>query len=418
MGRKGLFKLLGILAGAVMLTGCAAAATTANVAQEEEAPVIPVAVYEESLPRAASSVANIEEDTSLVADAHVVEITLPPTTATPALLKGTAAQTPAADQPSHTPASTPTPAPTPTATPESTPSYTVKELEEYVDGYVLAATVNLRAGPGTDYDVLEEYERYDTLLVTGTCEEWYRVKLDGLRGYMLKEYVAMGDVPEPTPAYTVEELDEYVDGYVNAKTINLRAGPGTSYDVLGEYERYDTLLVTGKCEEWYRVKLDGLRGYMLKEYVTIGQVKEAEPTPKPTPTPEISIPVTEETPVSTPAPSTSISQADELYLAAQVVQKEGDMESYVAVANVIYNRVHSSSFPNTIEEVLYQKNQFATSNLKTPSTAALAAVQQIFVDGNLILPSEVMYFQAASRGTDRSGYTYYGTYGGNVFFYR
>ena len=127
-----------------------------------------------------------------------------------------------------------------------------------------------------------------------------------------------------------------------------------------------------------------------------------------------SIPVTEET----PTPSASISQADELYLVAQVVQKEGDMESYVAVANVIYNRLHSSSFPNTIQEVIYQKNQFSTSNLKTPSTAAMAAVQQIFVDGNLILPAEVMYFHAASRGTDRSGYTYYGTYGGNVFFYR
>ena len=416
MSGKGTIKLLGILAGAFMLTGCAAAATTANVAQEEEA-VAAASVHGENIPLAKAAA---EEDTaetaSPTADAHVVEITLPP--ATPAFLLGLSTQASSQTQPAATPEASPaaTPNPTPTATPEATPSYTVEELEEYVDGYVLAATVNLRAGPGTGYDVLGEYERYDTLLVTGTCEEWYRVKLDGLRGYMLKEFVAMGDVPEPTPAYTVEELDEYVDGYVNAKTINLRAGPGTGYDVLGEYERYDTLLVTGKCEEWYRVKLDGLRGYMLKEYVTIGQVKEAEPTPAPTPTPEQSIPVVEETPTTTP--STSISQADELYLAAQVVQKEGDMESYVAVANVIYNRVHSSSFPNTIEEVLYQKNQFSTSNLKAPSTAALAAVQQIFIDGNLILPAEVMYFQAASRGTDRSGYTYYGTYGGNVFFYR
>ena len=417
MGGKAVCKLLGLLLCAALLTGCAAAATTANVAQEEEEAVAAASVHGENIPLAKAAA---EEDTaetaSPTADAHVVEITLPPVTATPAFLLEASA-TAGQQQPDQTPDATPASTPAPTATPKNTPAaYTVEELEEYVDGYVLAATVNLRAGPGTSYEVLGEYERYDTLLVTGTCEEWYRVKLDGLRGYMLKEYVAMGDVPEPTPAYTVEELDEYVDGYVNAKTINLRAGPGTGYEVLGEYERYDTLLVTGKCEEWYRVKLDGLRGYMLKEYVTIGKVKEAEPTPAPTPTPEQSIPVVEETPTTTP--STSISQADELYLAAQVVQKEGDMESYVAVANVIYNRVHSSSFPNTIEEVLYQKNQFSTSNLKAPSTAALAAVQQIFIDGNLILPAEVMYFQAASRGTDRSGYTYYGTYGGNVFFYR
>ena len=336
MSGKGTIKLLGILAGAFMLTGCAAAATTANVAQEEEVSSAIASVHGESIPLAKAAA---EEDTaetaSPTADAHVVEITLPPVTATPAFLLEASA-TAGQQQPDQTPEVTPASTPAPTATPKNTPA-----------------------------------------------------------------------------AYTVEELEEYVDGYVLAATVNLRAGPGTSYEVLGEYERYDTLLVTGKCEEWYRVKLDGLRGYMLKEYVTIGKVKEAESTPAPTPTPEASIPV-----VETPTPSASISQADELYLVAQVVQKEGDMESYVAVANVIYNRLHSSSFPNTIQEVIYQKNQFSTSNLKTPSTAAMAAVQQIFVDGNLILPAEVMYFHAASRGTDRSGYTYYATYGGNVFFYR
>ena len=336
MGGKAVCKLLGLLLCAALFTGCAAAATTANVAQEEEEAVAAASVHGENIPLAKAAA---EEDTAETAsptvDAHVVEITLPPVTATPAFLLEASA-TAGQQQPDQTPEVTPASTPAPTATPKNTPA-----------------------------------------------------------------------------AYTVEELDEYVDGYVNAKTINLRAGPGTGYEVLGEYERYDTLLVTGTCEEWYRVKLDGLRGYMLKEYVTIGKVKEAEPTPAPTPTPEASIPV-----VETPTPSASISQADELYLVAQVVQKEGDMESYVAVANVIYNRLHSSSFPNTIQEVIYQKNQFSTSNLKTPSTAAMAAVQQIFVDGNLILPAEVMYFHAASRGTDRSGYTYYATYGGNVFFYR
>lgn len=223
--------------------------------------------------------------------------------------------------------------------------------------------------------------------------------------------------PSPTPAYTVDELDEYADGYVNSKTVNLRKGPGTEYDVLGEYGRYDELLVTGACGEWYRVKLDGLRGYMLKEYVTIGSVPtptpEATQKPKATASPK---PSATQEPAPTEAPP--ISEADELYLAAQVVYKEGDRESYVAVANVIYNRVHSSKFPNTIYDVVYQKSQFSTSSLKTPSSAALAAVQQIFVDKNPILPPEVLYFHAASRGTSRDGYNYYGTFGGNIFFYK
>lgn len=221
--------------------------------------------------------------------------------------------------------------------------------------------------------------------------------------------------PSPTPAYTVEELEEYLDGFVNSKTINLRKGPGTDYEVLGEYERYDELLVTGTCEEWYRVKLDGLRGYMLMEYVTIGSVPT--PTPKPTDKPKATA-TPEPAPTEMPSPSTSFSEEDELYLVAQVVYKEGDSESYVAVANVIYNRVQSSRFPDTIYDVIYQRNQFSTDSLKSPSSAAKAAVQQIFVEKNLLLPAEVLYFQSASRGTSRTGYNYYATFGGNVFFYK
>ena len=417
-----LTKCISFLLASFLLTGCASSATTVHVdvtegaaASQGNSLLVPAAqesIQDNQASQAARSSLESTLETPVILslqeeDIQVVSITPAPVPAE-GLETMEPVQTPA-------PAASPSPTPVPTETPEPTPAYTVEELDEYVDAYVNAATINLRAGPGTDYDILAEYERYDELLVTGTCEEWYRVKLDGLRGYMLMEFVTIGEVPEPTPAYTVEELDEYVDGYVSAATVNLRAGPGTDYDILAEYARYDELLVTGTSEEWYRVKLDGLRGYMLMDYVTIGTYSTPEPTETPAPT---EAPESTPEPVSTPAPTTSISEADDLYLVAQVVYREGDMDSYVAVANVIYNRLQSSSFPDTIQEVIYQKNQFSTSNLKAPSSSAMAAVQQIFIDGALILPSDVMYFWVASKGTDRSGYTYYATYGNNVFFSR
>lgn len=352
MKTKWLFNRIALVCVALMLCGCAAAATTANVVLVEP---IPVAQTPTPLMPVAAQVAPTPAEMALEpgVQERMVQLTPPQDSVTP--------------EPDGSPMETVEPevlaSPTPTAEPmpteEPTPTPTPRQTEK----------------------------------------------------------------PSPTPAFTVKELDEYFDGYVNAKTVNLRKGPGTEYEILGEYERYDELLVTGTCEEWYRVKLDGLRGYMLKEYVTIGSVSTPTPAPTPkatdkpkaTPTPNSTPPPT---PVPTQAPSPSFSEADELYLAAQVVYKEGDSESYVAVANVIYNRIQSSSFPNTIYDVIYQRNQFSTSNLKTPSSAALAAVQQIFVEKNLILPAEVMYFQAASRGTSRSGYTYYATFGGNVFFYK
>lgn len=359
MKTRRLINYISCLACALLLAGCAAAATTANVVMVEAAPAFaPTTASLEPVPAQADA-RLFPVETLAVADgeSHVVLLTPPPDTAAdmPSAPEDTGEGTPQATA-SVEPTEEPEPAPASTPKPKQT------------------------------------------------------------------------EKPSPTPDYTVEELDEYVDGYVNSKTINLRKGPGTDYEVLGEYERYDELLVTGACEEWYRVKLDGLRGYMLQEYVTIGSLPtptpKATPTPQPTATPKPT-PTPAPQPTATPKPdptqapaNPSISEADELYLVAQVVYKEGDSESYVAVANVIYNRILNSGFPDTAYEVIYQKNQFSTSNLKSPSSGAMAAVQQIFVERDLILPAEVLYFQSASKGTSRSGYQYYGSYGGNAFFYK
>lgn len=52
----------------------------------------------------------------------------------------------------------------------------------------------------------------------------------------------------------------------------------------------------------------------------------------------------------------------ELYLLAAIIQCEAEGEPYLgqlAVGSVVMNRVHSSKFPNTITEVVYQRKQFS-----------------------------------------------------------
>jgi uncharacterized protein YgiM (DUF1202 family) len=45
---------------------------------------------------------------------------------------------------------------------------------------------------------------------------------------------------------------------VTGNVVNLRAGPGTVYSVLGQVDRGDSLQVTGGLEDWYRVYVPGL----------------------------------------------------------------------------------------------------------------------------------------------------------------
>lgn len=56
---------------------------------------------------------------------------------------------------------------------------------------------------------------------------------------------------------------------------------------------------------------------------------------------------------------------EEVYLTAQLVYHEAHNQEYngkVAIAEVVLNRVNSKLFPNSVEEVLYQKGQFAGKN--------------------------------------------------------
>ena len=52
----------------------------------------------------------------------------------------------------------------------------------------------------------------------------------------------------------------------------------------------------------------------------------------------------------------------EMHLLAKIAMAEAEGESLegkVLVMNVVLNRVHSQQFPDTIEEVIFQKNQFS-----------------------------------------------------------
>ncbi|MDR1620068.1 MAG: cell wall hydrolase, partial [Clostridiales bacterium] len=84
----------------------------------------------------------------------------------------------------------------------------------------------------------------------------------------------------------------------------------------------------------------------------------------------------------------------------------------------------SSKFPNSIERVIFQGSgaQFSPADnanklrLSRPSDMCVRAVRDVLLNGS-ILPSEVMYFRTASKGTEwASSRAYYNTYGGNCFF--
>ena len=131
-------------------------------------------------------------------------------------------------------------------------------------------------------------------------------------------------------------------------------------------------------------------------------------TPEPTPI---------ETPEPTPTPRLTLT-ADETDLIARIVWHEARGESAEgqrAVVEVIFNRVEADNFPDTVEDVIFQKNQFASARYvdsAEPTTEQFEAIEQALYEEPM-LPSDVVYF---SQGAEND--RVWGVIGGHTFCYQ
>ena len=62
--------------------------------------------------------------------------------------------------------------------------------DEDATGTVTGKSLNVRSGPGKDYDSIEKLDQGDTVKITGVSDNgWYRIDLDGKEGYVSDQYV-------------------------------------------------------------------------------------------------------------------------------------------------------------------------------------------------------------------------------------
>lgn len=108
---------------------------------------------------------------------------------------------------------------------------------------------------------------------------------------------------------------------------------------------------------------------------------------------------------------------EEIDLLARIVWLEARGESFEgqqAVAEVVFNRILSEDFPDTLTEVIYEKGQFTT--VWDVHTAAPTNTQYRAIDAALngpnILPLEVVFFSRAPQNDN-----IWGTIGNHVFCY-
>jgi N-acetylmuramoyl-L-alanine amidase len=136
--------------------------------------------------------------------------------------------------------------------------------------------VNLRSGPGINYDIIGSANQGEILTLVDVKEDWYQVKTSaGLLAYIKASFTertekaafAQAPVPvlptpvsnQPTsPTTTAAAQVEVLSG-----TVYLRSGPGSNFDQIGSVSEGDILSVLGQEGDWYKIKkADGSSAYI------------------------------------------------------------------------------------------------------------------------------------------------------------
>lgn len=172
------------------------------------------------------------------------------------------------------------------ATQPATPGLGTPSLaEEAALGSVVAETdVNVRNGPGTDFEVvglLKAGEKAEVVALDDS-QKWVGIKYaaaqDGT-GWVSADFVsrpeAMQDVPTPNPDAASVTADA---------NVNIRAGPGTNYEQVGVLNAGESAAVLGKSSDgqWWQISIAGGQGWVSSQYVTASNT-ETVPTVEPPP---------------------------------------------------------------------------------------------------------------------------------------
>ena len=114
--------------------------------------------------------------------------------------------------------------------------------------------------------------------------------------------------------------------------------------------------------------------------------------------------------------------SDTLYWLSRIIYSESGnqpLRGMLAVGNVVMNRVENPRFPNTIYEVLFQRNQFSPaasgSIYRTPSAVCEIAAKMV-MDGATVLDTALFFNMAGMRTYASRTRTYVATIGDHAFY--
>ncbi|GAQ16692.1 N-acetylmuramoyl-L-alanine amidase LytC precursor [Oceanobacillus picturae] len=132
-------------------------------------------------------------------------------------------------------------------------------------------SVNIRSGPGTNFDVIGSGNSGDTYELLEEQGDWMRIQFNEEDGWVTSSFTKMAEA-EKEEEKEDEKVTETSTSPVETITIpfdntHIRSAPSTEGEIVGFAEKGDTFKVIGDQEDWLEVSNDDLSGFVSKRII-------------------------------------------------------------------------------------------------------------------------------------------------------
>lgn len=129
-------------------------------------------------------------------------------------------------------------------------------------GFVEASSLRLRSQPSKTSTTLDYAYDQEVIVVLAKTGDWYKVNYNLQTGYMHKDYVRL----------VTRENAELGYGRINGSSVNVRSGPGTTYNSVARANSGDRAYIIGINNQWFKVIYGSHIGYIRSDYLDLTEI--------------------------------------------------------------------------------------------------------------------------------------------------
>ena len=163
-------------------------------------------------------------------------------------------------------------------------------------GTVTGDGVNVRNGPGTEYDRIMVVNKNQSVQVLSAFGDWFQIMINGTTAYISATYLAVNDLgqipgygssldasgaaiqaPAAAPAPTLDPSKIF--GQISADSATILKKPTTAASKLKDVQRGYVIEIVAQNDDYYQVLEDGKKDWGIKTALTVLAQGAAHPNP-------------------------------------------------------------------------------------------------------------------------------------------